>query len=254
MPLRSRSAAPALLVVLALVGLPGCAATYTAIAKRNLDVQTKMTETIFLDPVAPAERSVYVEVKNTSDKADFDLQSAIREKVTAKGYRLVEDPRAARYILQANVLQAGKNTDTAAVGAYRSGFGGTLVGGAAGGAVGYGIGRAGGGNDLVLGAGGAILGAAAETITGAYVQDVTYSIVTDIQVQERSPGVVVTESENAQIEQGTSGQRTQTTSKSTDLKRYRTRVVSKANKVNLEWQEAVPALVDGLTRSIAGIF
>ena len=39
-----------------------------------------------------------------------------------------------------------------------------------------------------------------------------------------------------------------------DWKRYRTRVMSKANKVNLEFEEAAPDLVAGLTRSIAGIF
>jgi hypothetical protein len=31
-------------------------------------------------------------------------------------------------------------------------------------------------------------------------------------------------------------------------------VVSVANQVNLEFEDASPALVDGLTRSIAGIF
>jgi hypothetical protein len=39
-----------------------------------------------------------------------------------------------------------------------------------------------------------------------------------------------------------------------DWKRYRTRVMSIANQVNLEFEEAAPDLVAGLTRSIAGIF
>ena len=50
------------------LALSGCAATSTAVAKRNLDVQTKMSDTIFLDPVSPDQRTVYVDVKNTSDK------------------------------------------------------------------------------------------------------------------------------------------------------------------------------------------
>jgi hypothetical protein len=40
----------------------------------------------------------------------------------------------------------------------------------------------------------------------------------------------------------------------TDYKSYRTRVVSTANKVNLNYEEAAPALTEGLTRSLAGLF
>ena len=46
----------------------GCAATRTLIEKRKLTVETKMSETIFLEPVSPEERVVYVDVKNTTDK------------------------------------------------------------------------------------------------------------------------------------------------------------------------------------------
>lgn len=38
------------------------------------------------------------------------------------------------------------------------------------------------------------------------------------------------------------------------MKTYQTRVVSSANKVNLEWVEAAPALRTGLTRAISGMF
>ena len=102
----------ALLLVTA-VALGGCAAGYTAVAKRNLDVQTKMTDSVFLDPVPPAERTVYVEIRNTSDKPDLDLQQAIAGSLAARGYRVVEDPSAAHFWLQANVLQAGRNSETA---------------------------------------------------------------------------------------------------------------------------------------------
>ncbi len=237
------------------MALGGCAATYTAVAKRNLDVQTKMTQTVFLDPVPAGDRTVYVEIKNTSDKPELDVGAAIRQDIQARGYRLVDDPRQAHYILQANVLQAGKNSETATEAAYKGGFGGTLIGAAGGGALGYGIGAAGGGNDVLLGVGGALAGAALENITGAFVQDVTYSIITDVQVSERvSNGVVVTQSETASLKQGTSGTLTQSSSSATDLQRFRTRIVSSANKANLEWPEAEPQLVAGLSRSVAGIF
>jgi predicted lipid-binding transport protein (Tim44 family) len=241
--------------VAGVLGLNGCAATQTAVAKRNLDVQTKMSDSIFLDPVPPEERTVYVDVRNTSDKPDLDVQTQIRNAISARGFTLVEDPRKAHFLMQANVLQAGRNSKTAAEQAYNGGFGGTLLGGAAGGAIGYGIGHAGGGNDIVLGALGALAGAAVEGVSGAFVQDVTYSIVTDVQVSERADaGEVVTQSDSANLKEGTSGTRTQSSSRTTELKSQRTRIVSTANKVNLDWPEAAPQLVDGLSRSVAGIF
>jgi hypothetical protein len=87
------------------------------------------------------------------------------------------------------------------------------------------------------------------------VQDVTYSIISDVQVSERAgQGVVVTESARQDLSQGTSGSRVLSSTETSDWKRYRTRVMSKANKVNLEFEDAAPDLVAGLTRSISGIF
>ena len=98
-------------------------------------------------------------------------------------------------------------------------------------------------------------GAAIAGLADAYVQDTTYTIVTDIQVSERAPlGVVVSQSEQASLSQGTSGTISQSSAVTTDAKRYRTRVVSTANQVNLAWEDAQPELVAGMSRSIGGIF
>lgn len=63
------------------------------------------------------------------------------------------------------------------------------------------------------------------------VEDVNYSMITDVQIVEK-------------------------TARGADaaLKRYRTRVVSNANKVNLAFEEARPVLVEGLVTSLSGIF
>ena len=63
---------------------------------------------------------------------------------------------------------------------------------------------------------------------------------------------MVTESARQNLSQGTSGNRVLSSTETSDWKRYRTRVMSKANKVNLEFEEAAPDLVAGLTRSISG--
>lgn len=237
------------------VGLQGCAATHTAVAKRNLDVQTKMTDTIFLDPAPPEQRTVYIDLRNTSDKPDFDMLPQVREAIAARGYTVVDDPRRAHYILQANVLQAGRNSETAAEQAYSGGWGSTFWGGAAGTAVGYGIGRAGiGVNDTLGAVGGGLIGSALSGVADAFVQDTTYTIITDVQISERVPGQVISQTESASLAQGSSGTISQSSSSTTDAKRYRTRIMSTAEKVNLDWPQAAPDLVAGMSRSIAGIF
>lgn len=234
--------------------LSGCAATSTAVAKRELDVQTKMTDTIFLEPVSADRRTVYVQVRNTSDRPDFVIEPDIRRAIEAAGYRIVDDPDQAHYMLQANVLQAGRNSETAADAAGEGGFGSAVTGGAVGAGTGLILGRA-GGSDVGLTIGGAILGAAIGTAVDAYVQDVTYSVIADLRVSERAAGgQVVSQSEMQTLDQGSGGGVTQATSTVTDWKHYQTRIVATANKVNLEWEEAAPFMVEGMTRSIGGIF
>ena len=230
--------------------LVGCAATTTAIGSRTLDVQTKMTHSLFLEPVTASERTVLVEVRNSSDRADLDIAPAVRAALAQRGYRLVDDPADARFLLQANVLQVGSTSRAAAEGAFASGFGSAMIGGAAG----AGVGRVASDQTEVIIAG-AVAGVAASAVADAFVQDVTYSIITDVQVSERAgEGVVVTERMSQDLVQGSAGQRILSTSEVHDWKRYQTRVMSSANQVNLDFEDAAPELVAGLTRAIAGIF
>lgn len=245
-----RSAAALALVSL----LAGCAATTTAVSKRNLDVQTKMSDTVFLEPVSADRRTVFVQVRNSSDRPDFNVEPAIRQRIEADGYRIVDDPDEAQFMLQANVLQAGRNSETAANAAGEGGFGSAVSGAAVGAGAGYLLGQA-GGSDVGLAVGGALLGAAISTVADAYVQDVTYTVITDLRVSERSrDGVVVSQSETQTLDQGSGGSVTQASSTVTSWKHYQTRIVAIANQANLEWDEAAPFMVDGLTRSIGGIF
>lgn len=237
------------LLVLCLLAA-ACSATSTAISKRELDVQTKMSDSIFLDPLPPRNRRVFVQVRNTSDKQDFDIEHQIKSAIASRGYRLVDNPDHAQYLLQANVLQAGKNSPTAAEQAFGSGFGGALFGAAVGS-----VGTRAATTDTGAIIGGGLLGAAAEVITGSFVQDVTYSAITDIQISERvADGTVITETLEQNIPEGSAGTRILRASSTSSWKRYRTRVVSVANKVNLDFEDAAPDLVAGLSRSIAGVF
>lgn len=244
--------APRLISVsIAVLSLCGCGATSTAIGKRDLTVETRMTSTIFLDPVPPEQRTVFVQIRNTSDRPDFDLARDVIDLLDDRGYRVVEDPEDARYLLQANVLQAGRTSDTAAEQTFGGGFGSAVFGGAIGAAAG----RAATTEVGTIIAGG-LIGAAASAVADSFIQDVTYTVTADLQISERArEGVVITETLEQPLDQGdVRGSRMIQSTETHDWKRYQTRIMSVANKANLEFEEAAPDMAAGITRSIAGVF
>ena len=64
--------------------LTGCAATQTAIEHGHLETTTKLSETVFLNPVSDSEKTVYVAVKNTSDQ-DMTVEPALKSSFKAHG-------------------------------------------------------------------------------------------------------------------------------------------------------------------------
>lgn len=233
--------------------LAGCAAVHTSIAKKDLDVQTKMSDSIFLDPVGPDKRQIFLDIRNTSDKSNFDILMPVKQALQAKGYIVSNDPDASYFWLRANILSVGKTSPTAAESSLYSGYGGPLAGAAAGAAIGGGVGGWSGAG--IGGLAGAVVGGGAELIADAAVKDVTYMVVTDIEIAEKTKeGVIVRQDSLQDAKQGIGGSRRQTSSEVSDRKKYRTRIVSTANQANLEYEEAAPSLTAGLVRSIAGLF
>ncbi len=228
------------------VQFSGCSAAHTAIKKRNLDVQTRMSETIFLEPMAPSKRIIYVDVRNTSDK-EMEVKESLYRAIRDKGYTITDNPEAAYYMLQANVLQVGKTDLRASKEALDGGFGGAVLG--AGTA--YAISSA---NRDVAAA--AVVGAALGVVGDALVDDTYYTMVTDIQIRERPLiGEQIRQSQNTSMRQGSSTTVSQTvTGTPAEWKTYRTRIVSTANKVNLDFEEAQPALQEALAKSLSGLF
>ncbi len=240
-------------IIAFLTVLGGCAAVHTSIAKKDLDVQTKMSDTVFLDPVGPSKKTIYVDIRNTSDKSNFDIQGSIVRNLQAKGYTVTSDPDRAHYWLRANVLSVDKASPTAAENALHAGYGGAVTGAAVGAATGAALGGWSGAG--IGGLAGAAAFGVAETVADAYVKDVTYMAITDIEIAEKAKkGVMVRQDSKQDAKQGIGGGRTQTSSELSDKKQYRVRIVSTANKVNLEYPEAAPLLTEGLTRSISGVF
>lgn len=238
-----------LLAILVVVGInfSGCAAS-TAIKKRNLDVQTKMSDTIFLEPTEPENKIVYLDIRNTSDK-NVDVLGQVRSAFEARGYRITNSPKEAKYMLQGNILKVEKTDARTAGEMMASSYGSAAFAGTAAYAM-----TGGGYSKGNLGVG---LGVAAVAfLADSLVEDVVYVMVTDLQVRERPlKGEIITQTQNANLKQGTS------TSVKQDIKggevqwkTYRTRIVSTANKVNLQFEEAQPVLEQALAKSISGIF
>lgn len=206
-----------------IVLLASCAATEVALSHKNLDTQTKLSKTIFLDPVAINQKSVFLVVKNTSDQQSLNVNDALREAFRARGYKLMNSPLQAHYTVQVNILSVEKVSKSASQSAPGHGFGSALAGGATGAAAGSLS-----GNSTAMLAGG-LVGGIGGLAVDSLVKNVNYTMIVDLQVSEHK---------------GSKGA----------IQLYTTRVVSKTNRVNLTFATAKPSLEAGLVNTIVGIF
>ncbi len=277
---RGRGVAPAgwragrVMLLLAMAPLAGCSGVDALANHGSLDVHTHMSETVFLDPVPERLKTVYIGMRNTSDYPDIDVRGPLTQALIQRGYTVVGDASLAHFLLQGNVLQAGRVTQEQQQALLGGGFGGPLLAGAAAGGLARGFG---GSTGASLGVG---LGIAAITTLANYAyQDVTYAVTVDLQLSERpasgarvrqfsrtyrgtanrSSNVAVTDSTANTF--GMSGstsangnERFQSVDETSDFKKYNVRDVAYADRVNLQLQEAIPVLVARLSSSFANLF
>ncbi|EIR5643392.1 complement resistance protein TraT [Escherichia coli] len=200
---------------------------------------------MWLEPAS--ERTVFLQIKNTSDKDMSGLQGKIADAVKARGYQIMTSPDKAYYWIQANVLKADKMDLRESQGWLSRGYEGAAVGAALGGGItAYNTGSA--GTTLGVGLATGLIGMAAD----AMVEDINYTMITDVQIAERTRTSVRTDNVAA-LRQGTSGSKIQISTETGNQHKYQTRVVSSANQVNLKFEEAKPHLEDQLAKSIANI-
>lgn len=229
-----------------ITALCGCAATQTALEHGNLSTSTKMSETIFLDPVSNRQKTVYVSVKNTSDQK-INFSKSLAQALESHGYKVVNNPDSAHYLVQANVLKVGKMSLKASEVAIGAGFGSTLAGISAGTAIGSLTDNS---NAMIAGG---LAGGLASMAADALIKDVNYAMITDVQISERTAHKI-TQKTFSSLNNGSSSNTVQNYSENTRFKRYRTRIVSNADKVNLQFADARPVLENNLASAIAGIF
>jgi hypothetical protein len=237
------------IATLIIASLASCSAIHTSVAKRDLDVQTKLSTSIFVDPVPAAKRKIYLEVR--SAVMEFD-RNAFRKALShqlvnsGNGYTLVDDPEMSQYRMSVFVRNLEKSTPEAVASALGAGYQGAGIGVAASLATG-GSYRNAVGTGLLVGLG--------STVANAFVQDVMYLLVADIQIKERAKkGVIVRRDSKVNSKISDDGSTTQTYSEATNLKEYRTRVVTTANKANLELEEAQPLMFDKTAYAMSAFF
>lgn len=229
--------------------LSGCSAIHTSIAKSDLDVQTKISTAIFVEPVMAAKRKVYLEVR--SGVMEFDrnaFKNVLSQQLvnSGNGYTLTSDPEQAQYRMSVFVRNLEKTTPENAASALSAGFQGAGAGAVAAYALG-------GSGEAMAGAGLAV--ALTSTIANALVQDVMYLLVADIQIKERTrKGVIVRKDSKTNTKISDDGSSTQTYSEATNQKEYRTRVVTTANQVNLELAEAQPLMFKKTAYAMSSFF
>jgi len=233
--------------------LGGCAATQVALSKKELDVQTKTSSAIFVDPVSREKRTIYLDVKSgvmEFDRRKFKTFVSTQFENLDTNYIIVDDPDKAHFQMAAYVLNLEKSSATAAESALNSGYmGSSVLAGAA-------IGASANGSSRYTGAvAGGLAGGAAEFISGALVKDVYYMLVCDIQIKERAAnGAMVRRDTKVDTKVSDSGSSRQTVSEVSDRKEYRTRIVTTANKVNLKLEEASDLMFNKTAYAMAGFF
>ncbi len=219
------------------------------------------------------ENTIYVYIKNTSDKA-LQVTEKIKQAIRSRGYEIVDDFKKAFFHLRGNILFVGETDPSASESALANGFGGAIAGVA--------LGNEMGGTGAMVGLG--LAGMAIEMVTNALTKNVTFSIITDLQISERSADVI-TQSVESKFTQGDTGRLLlpetqgridplgntnfktnykqhldqgtiikQNSVVKTNRRKYRARILSTANQVNLEFHEAQELLEHNLAKSIAGIF
>ncbi len=230
--------------LLAVLEIGGCAQVATGIEHAKLETSAKMSKTIFLNPVRLGQKTIFVQVKSTSQVPMPDLKSDVANYLTAKGYKIIQDPYKAHYWLQANVLYMGKESKHLTMaGALAGGFGGALIGSA----FGSGAGRLG-----TMAVGG-IIGSGLGMIAGAAIHVDRYMGIVDIQVKEKVNGIVQAKT-TSNLKQGTGTTYHTTRTLNTSYQAYRTRVAADATQTDMNLKKAIPVLENKIARELAGIF
>lgn len=191
----------------------------------NAEVETLLSQSVFLRPTLPGERSLYLRITSTADKpVDLEgLHKELTERFRAKGYR-ISAPESANFMLQVNVLSISKTSKSLTKEAVSNGFGAAVA-----------IANA------AVGPAGQVVGAATESATSIFFRDTYFNMITDVMINERTPRISILKPESQEV---------------TDIswKAHQTRALSSVKDVNANQDECVDILEESLLRVLNGLF
>lgn len=224
----------------------GCSAVQTSIQKQDLTLESHVSNAVVLEPLSPEERIVYVRVKDLSGNSmRKEMVSQIKASLAAEGVTVTNNPKEANLMLNAFIMSAKKTTKEEYNAALASGYKGGAEGALTAGAI---TSIAGGSGKSVAGV--ALAGAAIGFLADTLVEDSYYTFILDVELRERPlEGDVISNNKKTNTQGGYASQNNSalTTSNSSvqrgdnyDWIVYQTRIVSVANQMNLDINEAIP--------------
>jgi hypothetical protein len=232
----------------------GCSGLQVALEHQDLEIVTSTDSIIFLDNFEK-NKTVAVQIINASQHEDLDsIKKETEEKLIAKGITVIEDPNVADFVIQARIGNANQQNKSAREVKGGRGEHSALLGGTAGGFAGATSG--GSGAAVLAGAvGGAALGGAADLTVNSWVKMGYVTIMTEIQIIEKTDAPVETVQINQVSQGGGSGDATitQTQTRMENALKYRMRAVSRANQVNMEWEDCTLAFHKEIVNVLSNI-
>ncbi|WP_418186293.1 complement resistance protein TraT [Aliarcobacter vitoriensis] len=248
-------------VAVATLFFSGCATT-------ELQTNAKMTQSVFINPVKKELKTVFVSTRNTSGQK-INLESTIISELQAKGYKVVDDPDAATYVLLTNVLYCDKKQEN------NAGAGALGAGAVGAGVAGYNHGGAGG--SIAAGLGAALIGGLIAKAT----EDTIFQMQVDIVIREKAKGPVYASNSNVAGQSSVNDSKkagfmnsfggsvkdanstgklnsnmanAQTQSFEADYIEHKTMMFAEATKMKLTLEEATPILEQQISNQISGLF
>lgn len=241
-----------IILLFSIIILTSCGAIDKNVKYGKLDLQTKMSETVFLDPLTEGRNTIYIKTTNTSGQRDIDIHGQIAGSLISKGYNIVKDASKAHYVLNVNVLRLGSLKDgedpfmPLQGGGISDSVAGTAMVGAGLGAVAT--------NDRSGALAGALIGAGIGYLSDAMVKVVSYNVVTDVQILERNYNSPITKKVRTKSKKSETGYIEEEYTEESKWKKYNTRIITAAARTNLKFEEISAQLQQAISSSIAGIF
>lgn len=212
------------LVLIGCIPFSSCAASRMMMRYGELETQTEVSESVFLDLRSGFPKTVHVS-ESSSVPQDVTVLGEVQQQLAKAGYTLVANPNDATYLLQINHVQLaafdldeGQDLGDAITVAFAAG----AVGGITAGLVGA--------SEKTSGKVAVATGVVG-FIADAKTKHVAYTLTTDVLVTEM-------------VLNGEGG---------TEPRYHETRIVSVASKVNLDLEEALPPIVKGMRDAVSGL-